>query len=112
MKRGICSLPLIFGLFFFTDTKAQLAVFAGPQITSAKYTIRSAKQATEFKQGFIAGMGLKTLMEGPVYFSPMLSFTKKGYKVSFDRPAFPPDSGALNNNTSIYTLEVAPLVQF
>ena len=112
MKQGICLLPLIFGLLSVTKSKAQLTVFAGPQVTSAKYTIRGAEQPTEFKQGFIAGVRLEAFLEGPVYFSPMLSFTKKGYKVSFDEPAFPPDSGALNNNTSLYTLELAPLVQF
>ena len=112
MKRGNCILPLIFGLLYVTETKAQLTIFAGPQITSARYTIRDAKQDTEAKQGFMAGAALKSFIEGPAYFAPMLYFTKKGYKVSFDRPAFPPDSGALNNNTSVYTLELAPLVQF
>ncbi len=59
----------------------------------------------------MAGVGLKTLIEGPVYFSPMLFFSRKGYKVNFNRPAFPPDTGAINNNTSINTIELAPLIQ-
>ena len=111
MKQYISFFSSIFILLSTTETQAQLTIFAGPQITSASYTIQGAKQTTEHKQGFVAGAGLKTLLEGPVYFSPMLSFTKKGYKVKFDRAAFPPDSAAINNNTSINTLELAPLVQ-
>ena len=71
-----------------------------------------AKQETESKVGYIAGVGYKTLIEGNFYFSPMLQYSRKGYKVSFDRPAFPPDSGAVNNNTSLNAIELAPLVQF
>src|SRR5829696_1370800 len=111
MKPGIFSFLLLLCLFSFSKTKAQLTVFGGPQITSAKYSIRDADQKTESKTGFMAGVGLKSWIEGPVYFSPMLYFSRKGYKVTFDRPAFPPDSGAVNNNTSINTIELAPIIQ-
>lgn len=92
-------------------TNAQLTVFAGPQLTSAKYTIRGADQATSGKAGFSAGAGLKTLLEGPVYFSPMLYYNQKGYKATFNRPAFPPDSAAKNNNVTVHAIELAPLFQ-
>lgn len=109
--RIYSSLLIGFCLCVIAEAKAQFTIFAGPQISSAAYTIRGAKQSTEYKQGLVAGVGFKTLFEGPLYFAPSLSFTRKGYKVKFDRPAFPPDSAALNNNVSISTLELAPLFQ-
>ena len=91
--------------------KAQLTVFAGPQMTTVKYTIRDVKQATGYKTGFMAGVSLKASLEGPVYFTPFLYYSKKGYEVKFDRPASPPDSGAKNNSTVLHTIELAPLIQ-
>lgn len=111
MKSGFFAFVLLFCLFRAADANAQLTIFGGPQMTSASYSIRDVKQETEYKIGFMGGVGLKTLIEGNFYFSPMLFFSRKGYKVSFDRPNFPPDSGAVNNNTSINTIELAPLIQ-
>jgi len=93
------------------SSQAQFRIFAGPQMSSANFSIRNAKQSTEFKQGFMAGIGLTNAVEGPLYFSPSLYFSQKGYKVSFDRPVFPPDSAARNNNTTINALCFAPLLQ-
>jgi hypothetical protein len=98
-------------LFISGSAKAQLTVFAGPQMSSAKYSLSEVKQETEYKTGFMAGVGLKTVIEGPAYFTPLMYYSKKGYKVTFNRPGFPPDSAAKNNNTSINTIELAPLIQ-
>ncbi|HEY0039933.1 MAG TPA: outer membrane beta-barrel protein [Flavisolibacter sp.] len=92
-------------------SNAQLTIYGGPQVSTAQYSIRDFSQETEHKFGFMGGVGLKSLIEGPVYFSPMLFFSRKGYKVTFDRAAYPPDSVAINNNTTINTIELAPLVQ-
>ena len=112
MKLFLRPCLLFFSFLFLARAHAQLTVFGGPQITSAKYLIRNVEQQTSSKQGFLAGVGLKSLIEGPAYFTPMLFFSQKGYKVSFDRPAYPPDSAAKNNNTTIRAIELAPLVQF
>lgn len=93
-------------------SRAQLRIFAGPQMTTANYSIRNAKQETEWKTGFIAGLGLTNQVEGPVYFSPSLYFNRKGYKVTLDRPSVPPGTAAKNNNTTINTIALAPLLQF
>ncbi len=105
--------PCLLLLFCFALHRAgaQLTVFAGPQTTTAKYIIRGADQATSSKTSFNAGLSFKTLLEGPVYFSPALYYNQKGYNVTFNKAAFPPDSAAKNNNTVIHTIEVAPLVQ-
>lgn len=98
-------------VFLYGSVAAQFRIFAGPQLTSANYEIHHAKQETESKQGFMVGVGLTNQVEGPLYFAPSLSFSRKGYKVTFDRPGVPPDSAALNNNTSINVLALAPLLQ-
>jgi hypothetical protein len=38
-------------------------------------------------------------------------YNLRGYKVKFDSPAFPPDSSAIDNNTSYHTFELAFLLQ-
>lgn len=111
MKPIVAAASFLLLILSSFSSGAQLTIFAGPQMTSANYSIREARQETMYKTGFMGGVGLKTLIEGPVYFSPMLFFSRKGYDVTFDRPAFPPDSGAVNNSTTINTIELAPLVQ-
>jgi len=81
--------------------QARVFVFAGPQTSTANYSIRNAKQTTASKYGFRVGLGMKVDFDEHLYFSPALSFSKTGYKVTFDRPASPPDSSAKDNNTSI-----------
>lgn len=60
----------------------------------------------------MAGAGLKVAFENQLYFFPSVYFSRKGYKVDFNRFAFPPGEEAKNNNTSINTIEIAPLLQF
>lgn len=98
-------------LFFGIKAQAQLRVFGGPQITSANYSIQNAPQATESKIGYMAGVSLTTLVEGPLYFTPSLFYSQKGYKVTLNRPSVPPDADAKNNNTSIHSISFAPLLQ-
>jgi hypothetical protein len=109
LYKALLALPVFF--FGSHAAQAQFRIFAGPQLTSANYEIRNAKQETEYKQGFMAGVGLTTAVEGPLYFAPSLYFSQKGYKVTFNRVAVPPDSAALNNNTTINVIAFAPLLQ-
>ncbi len=98
-------------LFYWLSGQAQLTVFAGPQLTTAAYSIQNINQPASYKTGFSAGLNLRTNLEGPACFAPSLSYTQKGYKVTLNRRSFPPDSAALNNNTTIGTIELAPLIQ-
>lgn len=91
---------------------AQFRIYGGVQLSKADYSIQNAKQPTDFKQDFMAGIGLTTLVEGPLYFAPSLYYSQKGYKVTFNRPAYPPDINAKNNNTTLNTICFAPLLQF
>jgi hypothetical protein len=101
-----------FFLLFLTNgqAQAQIRIFGGPQLSSAKYSIRNAPQKTDFKPGFMAGISYASHVEGPLYFVPTLYFSRKGYKVTYDRPASPPDSGARNNDASLHTIAIAPLL--
>ncbi len=96
----------------FSVAQVRVAVFAGPQTTTAKYTVNDKKQPTEYKYGFNVGANLKVPVEGPLYFAPAIYYSLLGYKVTLNNPSFPPDPRAVNNNTTIHTVEVAPLLNF
>lgn len=85
--------------------------FAGPQATAARYTILNQKQKMNLKYGFQAGLSMKTQFEGPIYFAPSAFYSLKGYDVTFTEFRDPPSVLAINNNTTIHTFELAPLLQ-
>jgi hypothetical protein len=94
-----------------SHAQLQVALFGGPQATSAHYTVKDTKQPTDFKYGVMAGAGLKVAFENQLYFFPAMYYSLKGYKVTLNNPAFPPTEYAKNNNTTIHTIEIAPLLQ-
>ena len=87
-------------------------VFAGPQATTAHYTIGGVRQNSNLKIGFQAGLGCKVPFDNKLSFSPAAFYSLKGYKVTLNRYSFPPDSNAIDNNTTIHTFEVAGLLQY
>ena len=111
MIRSLWSLLLI--LFFSVPAAAQVefSLFGGVQFTSARYTVKEKRQPTSQKTGFMAGAALKVPFEGALYFFPSAYYSLKGYQVDLNDPAFPPTQFAVNNNTTLHTLEVAPLFQ-
>jgi len=94
------------------SAQVQLGVFGGPQVTSSKYTINGSKQPNTPKYGFQLGASLKVPFENKLYFSPAAFYSLKGYKVKFDQRSYPPDSLAIDNNTTIHTFELAALLQY
>ena len=94
-----------------SDAQMQVVAFAGPQITSALYKVRGEKQSTDYKMGVTAGGGLKVIFDNHLYFFPSLYYSLKGYKVVLEDEAFPPSKNALNNNTTIHTVELCPMFQ-
>lgn len=93
-------------------SQVKLAVFGGPQITFAKYTIEGTSQPTDRKYGAQIGASLKVPFENRLYFAPAMYYSLKGYKVTLNKPAFPPSDKAINNNTSVHTIESAALLQY
>ena len=92
--------------------QVQTAFFAGPQISSVKYTIQSKKQEAGNKYGFQAGAMVKVPFENNLYFAPAVFYSMKGYKVDLSLPSYPPDTLAIDNDTRLHTFELAPLLQY
>ncbi len=111
MKK-IYSLSVILLITLTAHSQFDIGIFAGPQATGALYTILNQKQKNEMKYGFQAGVGLKVPFENKLFFAPAAFYSMKGYKVTFTEFAFPPDTNAKDNNTSIHTFELAALLQF
>jgi len=109
MKILFSAIILLFTLS--ANSQVECGVFAGPQLTGAGYTIRGKKQESTSKIGVNAGFQMKVPFEGRLSFAPSVMYNLRGYKVKFDSPAFPPDSSAIDNNTSFHTFELAFLLQ-
>lgn len=90
----------------------QFGIFGGPQATTVKYTIDSEKQSTSYKYGFQLGANWKIPFDNQLYFMPTATYSMKGYKVDLNRPSFPPDAAAINNDLRMHTFELAALLQY
>ena len=109
VKSGV-TLLFIFS-FFISHAQPDVVIFGGPQFTSAQYKVKEVKQPTSFKPGFMAGVAMKVPFDNNIYFYPSVFYSLKGYKVTLNDPSFPPTELAINNNTSIHTIEICPLLQ-
>jgi hypothetical protein len=87
-------------------------IFAGPQATIVHYTVRGENQDADFKPGFQFGVGAKIEFESHLYFSPAIYYSLKGYKVTLNLAAAPPDLAAINNDVTVHTIETAFLLQY
>src|SRR5262245_34698757 len=110
MKRN-CLLGILVLLSISALSQNQFGIFAGPQATAARYTILNQKQEMKMKYGFQAGVNMKVPFENRLYFVPMAFYSMKGYDVTYTEYRFMPDTLATNNNTTIHTFELAPLLQ-
>lgn len=99
-------------LSMVSEGQVQFNFFGGPQSTKARYTVNDSKQVTSFKTGLQAGAGLKVPFENRIFFTPVVFYSLKGYKVQFNKFAFPPDPDATDNNVTLHTVETAALLQF
>jgi hypothetical protein len=93
-------------------SQVEVGVFAGPQATGARYTILNQKQKNDLKYGFQAGVNLKVPFDVRLFFAPAVFYSLKGYKVTLTQFVYPPDTNAINNNTTIHTFELAALLQY
>lgn len=116
MKKTLLLLATAFGIHF-AHAQPEFGVILGGQATRASYTtpeinLGKTKQDTRMKFGFQAGGTARMQFEGKLYFSPAVFYSMKGYKASFTRPSFPPDSFAVDNDVTLHTFEIAPLFQY
>jgi len=109
-KISIFSVALFSSFVCFAQV--QFGIFAGPHVTSAMYSVKNAKQPTDFKPGFHIGAAYKIPFDNNLFFAPAISYEMMGYKVVFNQPSFPPDLLAKDNNTSFHEIDVDPLLQY
>jgi len=99
-------------LSILTQGQSRLAFFAGGQTTGVSYKVTDQKQKSEWKYGAIAGMNFEVEFEKRLYFVPTLFYNMKGYKVTLKNYAYPPDTAAVDNNTTIHSVELGALLQY
>ena len=102
---------IIFCITVNVNSQVQLGLFGGPQATTVHYVINGNKQDHGFKYGINLGAGLKVPFENRLSFVPSVMYNLRGYKVDFSSPSYPPDTFAIDNNTSFHTVELAFLLQ-
>ena len=116
MKKTLLLLSSAF-MTHFALAQPEFGVILGGQATWASYStpeinLGKTQQDTKMKFGFQAGGTARMQFEGKLFFSPAVFYSMKGYKVSFTRPSFPPDSFAPDNDVTLHTFEIAPLFQY
>lgn len=94
------------------NSQVEVGIFAGPQATTSRYYVFNQKQKSEYKFGAMAGVNLKVPFDKNLFFAPAVFYSMKGYKVVFKDFAYPPDTAAKDNNTTINTVELAALLQY
>lgn len=90
----------------------QVSLFAGPQASTANYSIKNQQQTTGYKYGFHAGVGMKVPFDHFLYFAPAFYYSYKGYDVTLAIPNSLPDINAIDNSTRFHSAELAALLQF
>lgn len=111
LRRPVLLILLAF-MGLSAAAQVQFAAIAGPQLTSAYYSIGGVRQhRADFKPGVMTGMAMKVVFDNQLYFFPAIYYSRKGYKVDFTQPSYPPSPDALNNNTTLNTIEAAALFQ-
>ncbi|MCC7399986.1 MAG: PorT family protein [Chitinophagaceae bacterium] len=104
---------LLSALFYSVSVQSQVQIglFAGPQLSTALYSVQDMNQSVKNKYGFQLGVSSKIPFDNNLFFVPQIFYSLKGYKATLTRYAYPPDATAVDNNTTIHTLELAALLQ-
>jgi len=102
---------ILFFTCFCANSQVQFGLFAGPQVTGVRFTIEGKKQESDLKPGYNIGGQFKVPFENGLSFAPSIMYNLRGFKVRFQGQAFPPDSMAVDNNTSFNTIELGFLLQ-
>jgi len=110
MKRIVSALTLLLSLNAASQNR--VAIFAGPQASTANYSIQNQKQDTKMKYGFNAGVAMKVPFDGFLYFAPAAFYSMKGYDVTYNLYNSLPDINATDNSTRFHSFEIAALLQF
>ncbi len=110
MKRTGLFIASLF-IMFITNGQSVLSFFGGPQTTTAKFAVGPDIQNTESKIGFHLGVAKKINFDDQIFFYPSVSYSLKGYKVSFQNPSSLPGLDIVYDNTTIHTIDFSPHLQ-
>lgn len=108
-KFPLITLAILFGLCSFSQNS--FGVYGGVQSTTAAYKVRGKKQSTESKVGAQLGVTLKVPFDNQLYFSPIIAYNLKGFKVQLTDSASIPGKNVVSNDLTFHTIEIAPLFQ-
>lgn len=112
MMKRVCIAVLV--LFMALNSMAQIdfTLVGGVNASKAKYGVSNVKQPGDFKYGFHMGLNMNIPFENKLSFTPGASYKMMGYKVQFNKPSFPPDLLAKDNNTSFHQIDLDLLLKF
>jgi hypothetical protein len=108
-KYTLIIIALLYSLTSFSQNL--FGVFGGVQSTTAGYKVRDKKQTTESKIGGQLGLTLKVPFDNQLFFSPVIAYSLKGFKVQLTDTASIPGKDVINNNVTVHTIDIAPLFQ-
>ena len=89
--------------------KTEFGVLAGPQYTTATYSLHGKPQASNGKMGVHAGVIARIPFEGRLFFTPSLTYSLKGFSVALTDTSSNPGIDAVANDLRLHTAELAPL---
>lgn len=104
--------PLITLALFYSLTclsQNQVGIFGGIHTTTASYKVRDKKQTTTSKLGGQLALTLKVPFDNHLFFSPVVAYNLKGFKVQLTDSASIPGKDVVNNDLSVHSIDVAPL---
>jgi hypothetical protein len=89
--------------------KTEFGFIAGPQATSAHYSVHKRLQQTSWLAGGHIGAIASIPFEANFYFTPSLVYSLKGYGVSLADTSSNPGVDAIANTLRLHTIELTPL---
>jgi len=105
MKKLFCCLIGV-NCFFITFSQTQYAIRGGYNLSTAKVKDFRIEQPTGYKSGFNLGIQAKIPFEPPIYFSPFISYSLRGYSINPLIDSLP------EIETSIHYIDIAPLLSY
>ncbi|RYY95348.1 MAG: PorT family protein [Chitinophagaceae bacterium] len=89
--------------------KTEFGFLAGPQYTTASYSLHGKEQVTKGKFGGHVGAIVKIPFEGRLFFTPSLYYSLKGFSVALTDTSSNPGIDAVTNDIRLHTAELSPL---
>jgi len=105
-------LPLTLLAFFVSVTglsQNRIGIYGGIQSTTAAYKVRDKKQITDSKLGAQLALTLKVPFDNQLFFSPVVGYNLKGFRVQLTDSAAIPGKDVVNNELTVHSIDIAPL---